>query len=886
MGGIEPKPRGTSIEVSLQKDFLFQLRMEASLLRRVSAESAPFRIFRVPRCARHSRPTNPVAPPPVGLMKPRILFALLVAAPLAAQQPTTPAATQPATTIAARTNGFEKRDGFVPLYIDTKQGRLFAELPRNTNRALFWNSLATGFGSNPVGLDRGGSGSDQVVRFDREGDRVLMVFENTTFRTSLDNPAHKRSVDEAFPQSTVASLPVLAEEGGRVLVDLTDVAYRDWNDIAGTMTRLNQGTYTIARDRSFIDRAHTKSYPTNSEIDVALTFATTGRPGGIPSRITPDGRAFTMRQHLSILPLPEGYRPRELDPRVGFFGITFKDYGQPIQRALEQRWISRHRLERSNPNDPRSPITNPIRYYIDPGIPEPMKQATLEGVRFWTEAFNRAGLQGGFVAEFLPEGEDPLDARYNIVQWENRNERGWSVGGALGDPRTGEMLKGMARMDSHRARTDYNIYAAFFGADAAAADTHFVLARVRQVSAHEVGHTLGLAHNYIASTNERSSVMDYPAPRVRMGPNGDIDISQAYGAGPGDYDIWAIRWAYGIFPPGTERDSLNAIVAEGLRKGYLYLSDADARPENSSDPRTNLWDDGTTPYEFLKHQTAVRKAALAKFGLRNIRVGEPIATLQERLAPLYFWHRFALNGVTKTIGGMVYQNAVRGDNQLATRPIDGSHQRSALTALLDALQPSELAIPDTVLALLGPRPSGYDGPVNNSNSPVGELFRGRTDPAFDELSAARTLSQMIVDGILQRERAGRLVTFATRDANMLTLGETIDSLIARTWNARDAGASPKLVALRRVTQRALADRLLLLAADAEALPEVRAVAEYTIKQLRGVAQTRASNGDRMARAHWSSIADDFTRWIERRELPKPTPALQAPPGDPFGEPTM
>ena len=809
------------------------------------------------------------------------LCALTIGAVAHAQAPVS----APAATISAKTQGFERRDGFIPLYVDSHQGRLYAELPAGSPRVLFWYSLASGFGSNPVGLDRGASGGEQVVRFDREGDRVLMVFENTAFRTSLENAMHKRTVDEAFPSSIVASLPVLADEGRRTLVDITEVAYRDWNSVADGLTRLNQGAYAIARDRSSIDRAHTASYASNTEIDVALTFATTGRPGGIVSRIAPDSRAFTIRQHLSLLPLPDaGYRPRPLDPRVNFFGISFKDYGQPIQRALEQRWISRHRLERVNPADPHSPIRNPIHYYVDPGIPAPMKQATLEGVRFWSEAFNRAGLQGGFVADFLPDNADPLDARYNVVQWENRNERGWSVGGSLGDPRTGEVLKGMARMDSHRARTDYNIYAAFFGAEAAAADTHFVLARVRQVSAHEVGHTLGMAHNYIASINERSSVMDYPAPRVRLDAAGNVDISSAYGTGPGDFDVWAVRWAYGIFPPETERDSLAAIVSEGLRKGYLYLSDADARPENASDPRVNLWDDDASPLLFLRNQTAVRRVAMARFGLRNIREGEPVATLQERFAPLYFWHRFAVNGVTKTLGGMIYQNAVRGDGQLATRPIDGPTQRTALSALLAELEPAELAIPDSVLTLFGPRPSGYDGPVNNSNSPVGELFRGRTDPAFDELSAARTLSQMIVDGMLQRERAGRLVAFATRGNNMLTLGETIDSLVARTWCEEDCRqATPKLAALRRVTQRAVADRLLLLAADAEALPEVRAVAEFEINRLRTIAQKRAASGDTMHRAHWMSIAGDFTRWIDRRELPKPTPALAAPPGDPFGE---
>ena len=462
-----------------------------------------------------------------------VALAILPASASAQAAPAAPAPPEVATSIASRTGGFERRDGFVPLHLDTKQGRLYAELPRQPLRALFWTSLASGFGSNPVGLDRGASGADQVVRFERVGDRVLMIFENTGYRTSLDDEAHRRSVEESFASSTVAGLPLLAEEGDRLLVDLTDVAYRDWNDVAGAMARLNQGTYIVARDRSAIDRTHTASHPTNTELDVALTFATTGRPGGIPSRVTPDGRAFTLRQHLSLLPLPVGYQPRVLDPRVGYYGVTFKDYGQPLQGMLEQRWISRHRLERENPADPRSPIRNPIVYYVDRGIPEPVRQATLDGVRFWAEAFDRAGLRGGLRAELLPEGVDPLDARYNVVQWENRNERGWSVGGSLGDPRTGQILKGMARMDSHRARTDYNLYAALMGADAAAADTAFILARVRQVSAHEVGHTLGLQHNYIASTYERASVMDYPAPRVRLASNGEIDLTQAYGRGIG-----------------------------------------------------------------------------------------------------------------------------------------------------------------------------------------------------------------------------------------------------------------------------------------------------------------------------------------------------------------
>ncbi len=788
--------------------------------------------------------------------------AAAAAASLGAQTPT----------ISARTAGFEKRDGFIPLYLNDRTGAILLELPADSTRALMLTTLATGLGSNPIGLDRGSGGGEQVTRFERSADKMLVVFENWNYRSSggADN---KRTVAEAFPPSTIAALPIVAEEGGRILVDATDFVMRDWNDVASTLQRSQQGAYTVARDRSHVYKPYTKAFPDNSEIDVALTWAAAGNPGGIVSRVAPDGKAITLRQHITLMRLPDDkFKPRAADPRVGFFGVSFKDYAQPIQGSLEQTWASRHRLERVNPNDPNSPIKNPIVYYIDRGIPEPMRTATFQGVSWWTDAFDRAGLKGGFKVEWLPEGADPMDIRYNVVQWENRNERGWSVGGALTDPRTGEMLKGMARLDSHRARTDYNIYAAFMGADASAADTAFVLARVRQVSAHEVGHTLGLGHNYIASTYERASVMDYPAPRVLL-TNGQIDLSQAYGVGPGAYDVWAIHWGYGIFPDRSEADSLRAIMADGLRKGFLYLSDADARPDNAADPRTNLWDDAATAGDFLKHQTDVRRLAMSRFGLRNVRDGDPLALLQDRFPLLYFFHRFAINSVTKTIGGMEYSNPLKGDGQQATTPISGARQRTALMSLLAELQPAELAIPDTLLTLFPPR---FDFTV--------ELLGSHTSPVFDELGAARTLSQMIVDGILQRERAARLVQFATRGPNPLTLAETIDKLVAATWGGA-AQPTPKLAALQRTTQRALADRLLTLAADKDAAPEVRAMAEYKIVQLKSrAAASAAAPGTDEVRAHWHAIAGDFTRWIERRELPAPTPALRAPPGDPFGEP--
>jgi phosphatidylglycerophosphate synthase len=796
-----------------------------------------------------------------------LLLSLLPMTGLAAQQ------TAPATpTITAKTAGWTRLPGFVPLYLEDPKGTIALELPKEGLRALLFAELATGLGSNPIGLDRGADGPSFVTRFEPAGTAMRVVFENWSYRTSGDS-LHRRTVDEAFPSSTAAALPIIAVEGGRVLVDATDFVHRDWMDVAATLQRSQEGSYAIARDRSGVHRPRTAAFPRNTEIDVALTFVTAGTPGRTVAMIVPDGRAFTVRQHLSLLALPnEDFRPREFDPRTGFFATAFKDYFEPIQGDLTTRWIARHRLQRRDPADPTSPIIQPLVYYIDPGIPEPIRTATYEGAKWWETAFDQAGLRGGFRVEYLPADVDPMDARYNVVQWENRNERGWSIGGSMGDPRTGEIIKAMARMDSHRARTDYNLYAAFFGAEAAAADTAFVLARVRQVTAHEIGHTLGLAHNYIASTYDRGSVMDYPAPRLRM-KNGRPDASEAYDVGPGEFDIWAVRWGYGIWPAAVEADSLRAIVADGLRRGYRFLSDNDARPESASDPRTNLWDDGATAGDFLQHQMAVRRWGIAHFGLRNIRDGEPVATLQERFVPLYFWHRFAINSLAKTIGGMEYSYAVKGDGQQATRLIPGDRQRTALAQLLTTLEPGELAIPDSIQTLMAPRPGGYPDNI--------ELFASRTRPGFDALSAARTLAQMTVDGLLQRERATRLVISPVRDPGQLSLGEVIDRLVAATW--RGSAGTPTDAALRRVTQRAVVDRLLALAADRDAAQEVRDVVEFKLAALTVEARGRATAGDLPTRAHWAAIAADLGRWRERRELPTPSPALRAPPGDPFGD---
>ncbi|HET9065817.1 MAG TPA: zinc-dependent metalloprotease [Gemmatimonadales bacterium] len=803
-------------------------------------------------------------------MRPVILVLaalLLPAGPLLAQS--TPATRL---TLGEARADLVRRDGFVPLLVGPNRDKLRLELPAAGLRALFLVSLATGAGSNPLGLDRGADGRADVVRFDRVGTRMLMIFENTAYRSSGDS-LHQRTVDESFASSTVASLPIVAEEDGQVVVDATELAFRDWNDVTGTLRGSGEGSYAVSRDRSRILLERTNAYPENSEIDVELAFVTTGAPGRILRQVSPDGGAIALQQHFTFLRLPDdGYQPRGWDPRTGYFATRNRDYFQPLQGRLEQHAIARHRLIRQDPSDPGSPFVQPIVYYIDPGIPEPVRSATMEGARWWAEAFDRAGLRGGFRVEWLPVDVDPMDARYNVVQWENRNERGWSIGGSLSDPRTGEILKGMARLDSHRARTDYNLFAALMGAAPTSADTAFILGRIRQVTAHEIGHTLGLAHNYIASTYDRGSVMDYPAPRVRV-VDGVIDLSEAYAVGPGVFDVWAIRWGYGIFPAATEADSLRAIAQEGVDRGWLFLSDNDARPASAADPRAVLWDDAGSAAEFLDRQLAVRALAIARFGLGNIRPGEPVALLQERFAPLYFWHRFALEALARNIGGLNYTFAVSGDGEDAVRTIPASVQRAALARLMTTLAPRTLAIPDTVLAVMSPRPSAWSDGT--------ELFRSGTQPMFDELGAAETLARVVIDAVLQRERAGRLVTMAARDAGALTLGETIDSLLAvararRTDSRHDA-------ALRRVVERGVVDRLLELAADPRALVQVRDIVDMRLAALDETARVRMTTGDEIARAHWRGIDRDIGRWRTEHVIPEDTSPLAAPPFDPFGD---
>jgi hypothetical protein len=839
---------------------------------------------------------------------------LATAGAASAQRPA--AAATPLPTIAARTAGLERHEGFFPFHIEASTGKLLLEVSRLGEEFLYLNSLATGIGSNSLGLDRGTIGAEAVVRFERHGQRLLLMQRNTGYRAQTDDQDLIRSVEESFAISVRGSFPIVAEEGGRLLVDATDFFMQDAFDLRARIRRANQGDFRLDRDRSVLWLPRTKAFPKNTEVEVLLTFASEN-PGMEIRRHTPDGRSLSLRQHHSFVELPPpGYEPRAFDPRVGLFALSFMDFARSFDEGYDVRWINRWRLEKKDPAAAMSEPVRPIVYYLDRGIPEPYRTAFREGALWWNRVFEAAGYINAFRVEDLPEGADPMDARYSVIQWIHRSEPGFAIGPSFRDPRTGEIIKAAVRMDSHRSLTNFNIFAGTnpaiamgdmplgqaspgqaplsggsfgWGAtcmlddpapgawitalDPRVDSESFVMARRRQHTAHEVGHTLGLSHNFIAEADGRSSVMDYPAPLIRLGANGQLDLSQAYRNGPGAYDSLAIRYAYTEFAsPEAEARGLDAIVKEGIGKGIRFMADQDAG-ESGVMPEATRWLHGNDAVAEVDRTMKVRGALLDRFGGTAIRNGEPVWLLAERLTPVYLHHRYAVEAAIKVIGGMEYSYALQGDGQPAARVLEPARQRAALDRLLATIQPEALAIPEEIAGLIPPRPFGYRDHDWTLPSAAGA--------AFDPIAAARSFATFVVDGVLQRERAARIVAFHARNAANPSLDEVMGKLVDGTWGTKVPAASGE-AALRRVAQRAVLDGLIALAADPRATAEVRAAAEW---QLRAIASRLIgkSNGDVAEQAHRALAAGDIQRFLERRDAPTtPPPAPATPPGTPIG----
>ncbi|MGE5812856.1 MAG: DUF5117 domain-containing protein, partial [Acidobacteriota bacterium] len=267
-------------------------------------------------------------------------------------------------TLAERTAGLQKIDGFMPLYWDTSTGKMLMEISRFNTEILYQLSLPAGVGSNPIGLDRGQLGDSHVVVFQRIGPKVLMVQQNYRYRAVTDNPAERRAVEDSFARSVLWGFKAEAADGDRVLVDATSFFVRDAHGVIDRLRQAKQGRYRMDESRSAFYLDRTRGFPQNTEVETIITFTTEEDPGRLLSQVAPDAQSVTVREHHSFVQLPDNkYKPRRVDPRVGAFGIEFYDFASPFSRPVEQRFVARHRLEKKDPSAAVSDPVKPIVYY-------------------------------------------------------------------------------------------------------------------------------------------------------------------------------------------------------------------------------------------------------------------------------------------------------------------------------------------------------------------------------------------------------------------------------------------------------------------------------------------------------------------------------------------
>jgi hypothetical protein len=792
-------------------------------------------------------------------------------APAPARKPEQTPPTSSTPSIAEKVAGARAIPGFFNLYWDEKDGKLWLEIDKWQTEFLYQSGLAAGVGSNDLGLDRGQLGPTRVVRFERVGPKVLLIQSNLDYRAVSNAPDEQRAVRESFAESALWGFPVAVQSDGRALVDATPLFLHDAHDIPATLKRTGQGAFHLDASRSALALEHTKGFPRNTEVEATLTF-TGDEPGAWVRQVTPTPDAITVREHHSFVALPPaGYRPRALDPRSSFHGISYQDYATPISEPIVQGFAARHRLEKKDRTAAVSEPKKPIVYYLDRGAPEPIRAALLDGARWWNEAFEAAGYRNAFRVELLPEGADPMDLRYSVIQWVHRATRGWSYGASVIDPRTGEILKGHVSLGSLRVRQDYLIAEALLaphakGQPLSPRPQALALARLRQLAAHEVGHTLGLVHNYTTSTVGRASVMDYPPPVVTLGADGVPDVSSAYATGIGAWDKVAITWGYKDYPPGTDERAAGAqLLVQAFAAGQRFLTDQDARPAGSSSSLAHLWDSGANAVDELDRLMKVRAAALARFGEANIREGAPLATLEDALVPLYLLHRYQVEAASKLVGGVDYSFALRGDGQVATRPVAAAEQRRALAAVLATLTPEALVLPEPLLALIPPRPPSH---------PRGrEHWKLRTSPVFDALAPAEAAAQHTLQFLFAPERAARLIEQHARTPERPGLEEVLGAIVAATWKARrEPGLRGEI---GRVVDQVVLFDLMTLSRSARASPQTRALATLELQNLKAwVAAAAARTKAPAERAHLAYAEQQIA------ELQKDPKQLGAPPASP------
>lgn len=804
-------------------------------------------------------------------------------------------------TIQEKTEGWDRHAGFQTWYWDADQARVWLEIEAWDQDFLFSYGLATGLGSNPVGLDRGQLGKQLVCQFRRVGNKVFLVARNLDYRALSENSVERRAVQESFAESIIWGGVVEAQTETSCLVDFTDLLTSDLHEVATKIQKADQGKFDLDQTRSGIYLPRCRAFPENTELESTLTFVGS-EPGRLVQQVTPSPNQVTLRQHVSFVKLPDdNYRPRWHHPRCASMHITFADYATPLDEPLEKRWILRHRLEKQDPQAERSTVKEPIVYYVDPGAPELIRDALIEGASWWNAAFEAAGFLEAFRVEVLPDDADPMDVRYNVIQWVHRSTRGWSYGGAVVDPRTGEIIKGHVSLGSLRVRQDRLLFDALglhglaqsgtpvpagrCGASGVSEEAtlaalgtqlnpvDIALARIRQLSAHEVGHTLGFVHNFAGSTyDDRASVMDYPAPRVLIDSDGNLDLSDAYAVGMGSWDIWSVQYAYQQFEPGKdEAKELSRLVENAVQRDMAFVSDADSRPAGAAHPSGNLWDNGTDSVEELKHVMQVRKIALSALQPKMLRDNDPLSDFEQLFVPLYLHHRFQVEATVKMIGGVYYDSDVAQRAQ-PMKPVASDAQRKAFEALLETISIESLSVDDSLWKFLVPKSfAGYRNV---------ERFQGLTDPIFDRMNSARIAADMTLGGLLNPARVSRLAMEPLTPEGLTADGMIID-LVNHIW--QQSGTTQQTRNLSRVLRQSLTDHLLKLVVDPAASVSAQAAARSGIEQVKRWATAPATGAGQDASFKMNLL--DQIRRFELRPYPDvPLPqARPVPPGSPIGQ---
>lgn len=772
------------------------------------------------------------------------------------------------------------KEGLIDTYVDAENGKVMLALQPHADgtygRYIYTPYLTAGLGSNPVGLDRSSPAGNYILSFRRAGKKVMAVVENQSFRASSSNPTERKAVETSFAQSVIWSTDIVAEsENGALLIDLSSFLKRDARGVVARLKQAGQGAFKLDGARSFVDTNAVHAFPRNLEFDAHVTFSSAD-PGGEVRATTPVPEAVSLIMHTTFLALPDdGYIPRIYDERAGLINTSYTDMSAPLDGSTVVNFARRFRLEK----DASGNVINPIIFYIDNGAPEPIRTALLEGARWWEDAFAAAGFPGGYKAEILPEGVHPLDARYNMVNWVHRATRGWSYGTSITDPRTGEVLRGVVILGSLRVRQDIKIFEALAGAGktgTGAADdpVELALSRIRQLSAHEIGHTLGFAHNMAASSYGRESVMDYPAPDVRLNASGaGLDFSSAYGIGVGAWDKWAATYLYGDYAEDDEA-AKSALMREADEKGLIYVADRDSRSIGSGHIRGSLWDNGSDAVDELIAVMKVRADAMGRFGAGTLRAGESYEALQTKFVPLYLYHRYQLEAATKFVGGYDFAYRSQGDGRSAPVPVSWQEQMRALDAIVQTIQPAALSISPDALLALSPRGAGSGDPQFGRES-----FSGSASTAFSAEAAASAAVDVTLGALMHPARLQRLA----EQKNYVADHEGVAGILNSVWQTvsrQGRGDSAGDTALRGIVLERIAERLISVHQSSQTGLLVRAEVRQVLESVQ-----RSAERMRGALAPYGAL---IARRVEDAFAQARTPAVKAPvpapipPGSPIG----